>query len=139
MAREDNRTGYSEGHPWYYVRGGKVLTPRQICEDARTSGYRGYMRHDIEKADALAEPKRSAELRAIREKVMIDLRRDLSGYRRVVFALHALRRAYPEPWDKPSCDDVHTAVSLKHSHLFSDFAHLIWLDDLLMRQPDLFT
>lgn len=138
MTRTENPTGYSEGHPWYYVLCGKVPTPREICEDARTSGYRGFMRHDIEKTDALAEPKRSAGLRTIREKVVADLQRDLSGCRKAAFALHALRGAHPEPWDKPACDDVHVAVGLKHSHLYNDFALLIWLDDLLTHQPDLF-
>nr|WP_321440390.1 hypothetical protein [uncultured Hyphomonas sp.] len=130
--------GYTAGHPWFYVLGGPVLPPKAIMAEVAISKYRGWMRHDIEKADALAEPKRSAELRKFREKILIDLRRDLSGYREAAFELHTFRRMYPESSANPFHDDAHTAVSLKFSHLFNDFAHLTTLDDLLAVQRDLF-
>jgi len=37
-----------------------------------------------------------------------------------------------------ACTDIHTGISLKHNHLYNDFAHLLTLDNLLSKQPDLF-
>ena len=37
-----------------------------------------------------------------------------------------------------ACNDIHTALSLKHNHLVNNFAHLITLDELLTKQMDLF-
>lgn len=129
--------GYCSGHPWYYNLGGKVLSPKQILESVKASGYQGYMREDIAAADAKAEPQRSELLRALRAKVMDDLARDLSGYRARARELHAFRKVQGEPCE-PSCADIHTNISLKHNHLFNDFAHLVWLDELLSHQLDLF-
>lgn len=138
MARNYNRNGYSPGHPWFYVLGGPVLPPSVIRAEVVNCNYRGHMERDISRIDALAEPKRSEELRKLREKVLADYRRDLAGYRKAARDLHAFRREHPEAVDEPFHDSVHTALSLKHNHLFNDFAHRIVLDELLSVQPDLF-
>jgi len=129
--------GYSAGHPWYYNLGGKVLSPKQILESVRASGYQGYRREDIEAAAALEEPRRSHALRAQRDQAMRDLARNLSGYRARARELRNYREEQPEPRE-PACSDIHTNISLKHNHLFNDFAHLIILEEHLARQPDLF-
>ncbi|MEZ5938376.1 MAG: hypothetical protein R3C52_09155 [Hyphomonadaceae bacterium] len=129
---------YSSGHPWYYVLGGAVLFPRQIVNDVHNRGYRGYAASDIVAADALSEPKRSRMLRDYREKFRDDLKRDLSRYRQCANALRSWREHHALNHNDPECADVHTNISLKHNHLYNDFAHLIWLEELLSRQRDLF-
>lgn len=130
--------GYSPGHPWYYLLGGEVLRPRAILEQTRASGYRGCCAYAIEEADQLAEPKRSASLRALQHRFRNDLRSDLARYRECVRDLR-LYREKTIGADRPAhCDGVHVAISLKHNHLVNDFAHLVWLDELLSRQGDLF-
>jgi len=131
--------GYHAGHPWYYLLGGAVPTLKQIRNEAVGSGYRGYMAEDIDAAAKRAEPKRSEELRKIRAKVLDDLRSDISRYRQVTFKLHTHRRisAVCEN-DIISCDDIHTAMSLKHAHIYNGFAHLNTLDNLSEQQGDLF-
>jgi hypothetical protein len=47
---------YGYGHPWYYLLGGPVLSPRTILEGAKASDYRGYNRDEIAMADTKAEP-----------------------------------------------------------------------------------
>jgi len=37
------------------------------------------------------------------------------------------------------CHDIHTAMGLKHAHLYNDFAHLIYLENLPDQQQDLFS
>ncbi len=130
--------GYSSGHPWYYHLGGRPLFPKQIREETRAGGYRGYAQDDIADADRLAEPKRSQSLRAFQAQFTDDLRRDLSRYRQCVRNLRLYRMKHAGDALEPVCDGVHVAVSLKHNHLVNDFAHLIWLDELLSRQRDLF-
>lgn len=120
--------GYGSGHPWYYHLGGAVLTPKQILCDVESDGYHGFL-SDISEADRLREPKRSQALRRHRESVLADLNRDLSIYRRVVRKLRLNGRE-----DMDAC----VAVSLKHNHLYNDFGHLAWLDQLLAVQGDLF-
>jgi hypothetical protein len=130
--------GYSSGHSWYYHLGGAPLFPKQIREETRASGYRGYARDDIEDAGRLAEPKRSQMLRGFQARFRDDLRRDLSRYRECVRNLRLYRVKHTGAPIEPVCDGVHVAISLKHNHLVNDFAHLIWLDELLSRQRDLF-
>lgn len=128
--------GYDAGHPWYYVLGGRVLYPREIAEDARASRYCGWRERIIRKLDALPEPRRSTELRALRAEVVGEYRRDVSIYRECANALRRDRQiASPV---EPVCDDVHTSLGLKYAHLYNDFAHMRFLDELLNRQPDLF-
>ena len=130
--------GYSSGHSWYYHLGGKPLSPKQIRAEVLASDYRGYAREDIEAADRLAEPKRSQKLRAFQARFRYDLRRDLSRYRQCERALRLYRAAHDGRALERVCDGVHVAISLKHNHLVNDFAHLIWLEDLLALQRDLF-
>jgi hypothetical protein len=110
--------GYGSGHPWYYKLGGKVLSPKQIKQSVRHSGYLGYMCADIEAADDKSEPQRSNALRAIKTKVLDDLVADLSGYRARARELAALRKVSDQP-SEPSCADLHMSISLKHNHLFN--------------------
>lgn len=130
--------GYCPGHPWYYFLGGRVRRPREILEDTRASGYQGYARDDILAADALAEPKRSATLRALQIKFRADLKQDLSKYRAYVRDLRLHRLKHGNRPEDSVCDGVHVAMSLKHSHMVNNFGHLIYLDQLLTRQRDLF-
>ncbi len=130
--------GYSSGHSWYYHLGGKPLSPKQIRAEVHASDYRGYAAADIVAADRLAEPKRSQRLRAFQARFQDDLRRDLSRYRQCVRALRLYRAAHDGRAIERVCDGVHVAISLKHNHLVNDFAHLIWLEDLLALQRDLF-
>ena len=67
-----------------------------------------------------------------------DITRDLSRYREVARELKQFRRSGASPDEPPVCDCVRTAASLKYNHLYSGFAHLLWLDELLSAQPDLF-
>lgn len=130
--------GYSAGHPWYYLLGGAVLTPKQIKEKVRRSGYGGYLTDYIAAADKKPEPQRSQALKQFRARAFAELKRDINGYRRRAFELHRYRAANDIP-DRPSCcADIHTNISLKHNHLVNDFAHLITIDALLEVQGDLF-
>lgn len=135
MSEQITYHGYNASHPWYYVRGGSVLSPRTILEMTRGSQYRGYKREYIQKADNMEEPKRSEELRRLRETCLAEIKDDISIYRRCVRELSAYRETGCKELD---CKDVHVSMSLKVSHLTNDFAHLIWLDDLLSVQADLF-
>lgn len=130
--------GYSPGHPWYYLLGGAVLMPRAILAQTRASGYRGCYASMIEEADRLAEPKRSTKLRALQQRFFEDLRRDLSRYRTCVRNLRVYRQKSIGSDQPAQCEGVHVAISLKHNHLVNDFAHLVWLDELMTRQGDLF-
>ena len=130
--------GRSSGHPWYYLLGGVVPTPKQIQAEAIVSDYCGYMADDIRQIDKMSEPKRSDKLRKLQGKFKADLKSDLSRYREVVRELHNERRTNPKRDIPVCCDDVHTAMSLKNAHLYNDFAHLHFLDELLGKQMDLF-
>ncbi len=127
-------SSYSVGHPWYYVLGGVPLRPKQILEEVRAEGYRGYNRDEIALAASRCEPRRSYDLKALRELHLKRLRFDLCGYRRAVRDLRAHRMSNAET----KCAEVHVSVGLKLSHLYNEFAHLLWIDDLLTVQLDLF-
>jgi hypothetical protein len=130
--------GYLPGHPWFYHLGGRPLTFKQIRENVRRSGYRGYKAEDIAAIDRKAEPQRSAELRRLRARFLAELKADISRYREVIRDLRWYRESGAQDCTAACCNDVHVAVSLKHNHLYNDFGHLILLDDLLTRQGDLF-
>jgi len=130
--------GYHAGHPWYYLLGGDVLTPKQIQAEAIASDYCGYKADDLRKIDNQLEPKRSDSLRKWQAKFKADLKSDLSIYREVARELRHEREINPLKEIPVSCSGVHTAMSLKHAHLYNDFAHLHFLDELLGRQLDLF-
>lgn len=135
----EEHQGRHSGHPWYYLLGGIVPTPKQIQAEAIASNYYGYMADDIRQIDKISEPKRSEKLRKLQTKFKADLAKDLSIYREVVRRLHHERRTNPLMEIPICCDDVHTAMSLKNAHLYNDFAHLHFLDELLGKQMDLFT
>ncbi|EFO34061.1 hypothetical protein TRICHSKD4_0550 [Roseibium sp. TrichSKD4] len=118
--------------------GGDIPRPRQILNLVRLGDYRGYAEADINEADNRSEPKRSAELRKFQKKFTADLKRDLAIYRKVVRKLREEREQNPPREPLQRCEDIHTAMSLKFSHLVNDFAHLVYLDELLTRQGDLF-
>ena len=136
---KDAETGgnsYRLGHPWHYASGGPVAMPRQICERARASGYCGYRADEIAGADSLEEPRRSTELRAIREQERSALAKCLREYRRIVRDLHRYRRSHGSV--ARECHNVHQAAALKYNHLHNAFAHLIAVEALLAVQRDLF-
>ena len=130
--------GYHAGHPWYYLLGGDIPKPRQILNLVRLGDYRGYAEADIKAADNKSEPKRSAELRTFQKKFTADLKRDLVIYRKFARELRKEREHNPPREPFQCCNDVHTAMSLKFSHMINNFAHLVYLDELLTRQGDLF-
>jgi hypothetical protein len=133
-----NDLSYSPGHPWFYVLGGLIPAPKAIRAAVQKSGYRGYLEADITAIDSAAEPTRSHRLRALRQQVARDMARDFARYRIVARALKQYRLNAKPPADRPICADIHTAASLKYNHLYNGFAHLVWLEQLLTVQPDLF-
>lgn len=133
MPRKEKITkigNYCAGHPWYYVRGNEVLSPKEIRQSAMDSGYRGYLKDDILQIDQMSEPKRSQKLRQIREKTIQDLKEDISRYRQCNLALHRYRLKWLERDEPFGCHEVHTSIGLKHNHIYNRFAHLILLDEL---------
>ncbi len=130
--------GYSPGHPWYYKLGGNVLGPKSILRMVIASGYQGYRAEEIEHADRLAEPERSAALRDIRQSVLTDYRVDLARYRILAGELRRFRCENSAILEQSICSDIHTSMSLKYCHLYNDLAHLHRIDELLSVQRDLF-
>ena len=121
--------GRHSGHPWYYLLGGVVPTPKQIRAEAVASDYCGYMSDDIRQIDRMSEPRRSEKLRKLQTKFKTDLARDLSIYREVVRRLRHERRTNPLREFPTCCDDVHTAMSLK-TLIFIIILHtyIFWMD-----------
>lgn len=130
--------GYNAGHPWYYLLGGKVLTPKEIRDYVLANSYRGYRADDIRAIANRCEPQRSEAIRKIRMETLRELKADISRYRQCVFQLHEYRRATDGLPVPNVCVDVHTAVGLKQSHIINGFAHLALLDELPAQQGDLF-
>ena len=133
--------GYNAGHPWYYRLGGDIPKPKQILQLVQLGDYRGYAEEDIKAADTMAEPKRSEKLKYFKKQFEKDLKQDLAIYRQKVVELNRLRKDNSHDPLQDSfncCDDVYTAMSLKFSHLINDFAHLVYLEELLSWQIDLF-
>ena len=73
-------------------------------------------------------------MRKLRSRHLDRLRFDLSGYRRAVRDLRAHRQTNSEL----KCYEVHVSIGLKMSHLYNEFGHLVWIDELLSHQLDLF-
>jgi hypothetical protein len=138
MEKTVSHASYNAGHPWYYLLGGRVLSPKQIKASVERSLYQGYLADYIASADKKSEPHRSKALRDLRAGAAHQLRRDLSGYRRRVLELHRYRATSPLTEPPTCCAEIHTNISLKHNHLYNDFAHLITIDALLSMQTDLF-
>lgn len=137
MAQKNN-TGYNAGHPWYYIRGGSILKPREISAAVKVRGYQGYMADDIIQADKRPEPQRSEALRSIKANVLKSFWDDLSHYRALATQLRKYRQTNDPKYAGKICDDIHTSISLKHNHIYNDLAHLHFLDDCLSKQKDLF-
>lgn len=129
---------YNTGHPWYYLLGGKILKPKEILVDVKLSGYQGYMAEDILQADKKSEPQRSETLRKIKAEVLANLWCDISSYRKYANQLRKYLLTNNPKYAGRICDDIHTNMSIKHSHIFNDLAHLNFLDNLLTKQKDLF-
>ena len=130
--------GYNAGHPWYYILNGRVQFPKQILEAVKEQGYQGYMAEDISEADAKSGQKRTEALRKIKAQVLIELKKDISAYRRYARWLRQYRHIHTQSEATPTCEGVHIAMSLKYCHIYNDLAHLHTLDHLLSAQPDLF-
>jgi len=128
--------GYSPGHPWFYVLGGKPLFPNAILTNVVERKYRGYLEADMDAINKKAEPQRSQSLRKMRKDVCTELFANLCRYRQIVRDLRRFRLQHGESTD--DCADVHQAASLKYNHIFNDLAHLVVLNDYIERQPDLF-
>lgn len=129
---------YSCGHPWFYVLGGAIQSPKAIIAAIKRRGYKGYREDEILSADNKPEPQRSEALRRLKENALKNIRSDMSRYREVARELSHLRRSTSTADIEPICHSVHTNMSLKYCHLFNHFAHLIWLEELLSVQSDLF-
>ncbi len=132
-----NQLNYSPSHPCYYKLDGIVHKPKQILSAVKNSDYQGYMADDIKQADTKHEPQRSKLLRSLRQAVILRLHADFERYREVACDLRRFR-LINEQNAQPMCSCVHTSMSLKYNHIYNDFAHLAYIDELLSQQPDLF-
>ena len=72
----------------------------------------------------------------MRAQIVSDLHTDISRYRECARELRAWRAANAET-GAPKCEDIHTAISLKHNHIVNDLANLRTLDSL-PKQGNLF-
>jgi len=128
--------GYNAGHPWFYVLGGKIPSIKAIRAAVQESAYQGYLAGEIFEKNGLAEPRRSKMLQSLRGKVMAELSGDIERYRQAACELRRFR-ATNTCNPKPVCADVHTAISLKFSHIYNGLANLRTLDSL-PKQGELF-
>lgn len=133
-----NHRGYSSGHPWYFLLGGPIQTPKQIRSEVIAGDYFGYRNGEFEKAAAKHEPKRSRDLRRLRDEIKLELKKDISRYRALACQIRKDRTDNPLTERPTSCDDVHIAIALKRNHIFNGFAHLNGLDRIPVQQADLF-
>jgi len=146
MNAQDNNSKiqntYEPSHPWYYKLGGTVHKPKAILNSVKDSKYQGYRYDDINRADDRAEPQRSSDLRLLRQEALNDLRSNLAIYRNRVCELREYHLLDVEGQqahdDKSFCSDINLDMSLKYCHLYNDFAHLVFIDNLLSIQADLF-
>lgn len=138
MSKQPSDNGYDPGHPWYYKLGGPVQKLKQIGDHVRKRSYRGYRTNEIEKIQDKAEPQRSAMLRAFRSDVFRDLRCDVRCYRQLSRQLCQHREQHGPVCHASLSGELHMSVSLKYSHIYNDLGHLLYLDELLTHQPDLF-
>lgn len=129
---------YRNGHPWYYFLGGPIVRLKDLKAEAESRQCGGYLREEIEKADHKTEPDRTVALRQLKERVLGELNRDVNRYRQVVRELKQYRRRNALPREFSACADVHTAMSLKVSHLWGGFANLHAINQCLNKQGDLF-
>lgn len=139
LQEQHTHGGYHAGHPWYYLLGGLVLTPKEIRNAACAATYRGYRADDIRKLATLSEPRRRAAIEKVTDEIKSELQADIARYRQCVFELHEYRRTADPSEEPPICADIHVAISLKHNHIVNGFAHLALIDELpAPAQGDLF-
>lgn len=129
---------YPPSHSWHYVLGGSVRTPKQILKDVKTSNFQSYKKAEFDQASKLAEPERSAKLRQLTDHVKGELQRDLSCYREVALRLRRDRLRDHGKSAVAVCSDLNVSVSLKHNHIYNNFAHPIYLESLDKGQKELF-
>ncbi|WP_339635772.1 hypothetical protein [uncultured Sneathiella sp.] len=129
---------YNCGHPWYYLLGGAVQSPKAILAEAERRDFKGYREEEIRAADRKSEPQRSEALRELKEQALHDIRSDLVSYRKAARQLSVLRREVEENDNPSKCLSVHTSLSLKYCHLLHHLSHRVWIDELLAYQNDLF-
>lgn len=129
--------GYGAGHPWYYFLGGRVPKLKDIKNSVHSDGYEGYLADEIKALGRKHEPQRTRAINAMRSKLIDDLRRDISIYRRCVRELRQYRQEHPER-KCATCAEIHTSMSLKHNHIYNGFANLRTLKMLPEQQLDLF-
>ena len=79
----------------------------------------------------------SESLREIRIKIRGALKRDLDIYIERNRELKA-RRLDTNPPEQPISSCVYTAMSLKHNHIYNDYAQLMICEEHLTSQTDLF-
>ena len=130
---------YPFGHTWYFKLGGEILKPRAIKARVAAEDYKGYMREEIEAIDKRPEPERSQTLRTLREKVKQDLACYISSYRELACKIRAMRISGEDKHYKaPISSNIFLGISLRCSHMWNGFGHLIYIEDLLSKQRDLF-
>lgn len=138
VSKQSDQRDYSPSHPCYYKSGGAPYMPKQILATVKSRGYKLYMEDDvIAQANNKYEPHRSAALRIVRENIINILFADLERYREVACELRKLRQT-GEHDTRLVCSCVHTSMSLKYNHISNDFSRLLYIDELLYQQPDLF-
>ena len=71
-------------------------------------------------------------------RVLTSFWKNLSRYRELANQLRQYRQTNDSRHAGAVCDGIHTNISLKHNHIFNDIAHLLFLDDCLSKQKDLF-
>ena len=135
--RQLSHHDYHAGHPWYYLLGGAIPSPKDIRAAVQGSDCCGYLAEEIEAIARKPEPQKTQAEAAMRERVLAELRADISRYRECARNLHRHRRIIGITGAKPKCEGVHVAISLKHNHIYNGFAHLKALD-VLPKQLDLF-
>ena len=88
--------------------------------------------------DEKAEPLRSEELRALKKQIRDMLFQDISKYRAYGRVVKTIRRENNEMPEFSIANCPYIALSLKHSHIYNNLAHLHFVNKLLLKQPDLF-
>lgn len=132
--------GYSSEHCWYYYLGGRILRLSEIRAEAIASGYRGYCEAEIDRIDRLPAEKRSRAIRDMRKRFEKTALEDAKRYRQVAARVRYRRHwlgPYPDE-HRDMCNEPCMGLSLKHNHLFNDFAILHALDKLGEIQMELF-
>ncbi len=138
MEEDEKIGGYRQGHPWYYLLGGKPPSLKEIKAEAESDERGGYLAGDIAALDMMNEPKRSEKLRAMKKRVLDRLDRDVRIYHECVRELRSYQKEH-EGEELPNCSaEIHTSMSLKYAHLSNGFGNLHLIDQCLSKQKDLF-